>query len=118
MTRTRKMARQPSAGVIRHTAPGVPPDAPAPLPGETPWLPGTLRPVQIGVYKRLSLSGLVQFSLFDGGAWLWSHRDATRAAQMPTDAVSLVQDLPWCGLVAPPPQGYGTMQPAAMKAAA
>ena len=118
MTDPRTMARQPSAGVIRHTAPGVPLDAPAPLPGETPWFPGTQQPVQIGVYKRLSISGLVQFSLFDGGAWLWSHRDATRAAQARPDAVSLVQDLPWCGLVAPPPQGYGPMQPADNEATA
>lgn len=99
-------------GIIRHTHPGVPADAPATLPGETPWYPGTQQPVQIGVYKRLSLSGLVQYSLFDGGAWLWSHRDATRAAQAHARDVSLVQDLPWCGLVAPPPQGYGPIQSA------
>lgn len=98
----------PRAGVIRHTAPRVPADAPAPLPGETPWFPGSQQPVQDGVYKRLCLSGIVQYSLFDGGAWLWMHRDATCAARAASDQVSLVQDLPWCGLVAPP-QGYGPM---------
>lgn len=94
-------------GVIRHTTPGVPADAPATLRGETPWFSGAHKPVQPGLYKRLSFSGLVQYSFFDGGAWLWSHRDAGRAAQAPADAHSLVQDLPWCGLVAPPLQGYG-----------
>ena len=36
--------------IIMRTA-GVPGDAPAPLPGETPWFSGDQRPVQIGVYK-------------------------------------------------------------------
>ena len=97
----------PPFGVIRHNAPGVPPDAPAPLRGETAWFTGTQLPVQIGVYKRLSLSGLVLFSFFDGDMWLWNHRDATRAAQALPGEASLIQALPWCGLVLPPPQGYG-----------
>lgn len=97
----------PPFGVIRHNAPDVPPDAPAPLRGETPWFSGTQVPVQIGVYKRLSLSGLVMFSFFDGDMWLWNHRDATRAAQAKPGEASLIQALPWCGLELPPPQGYG-----------
>lgn len=62
-------------GVIQLRCAVVPPDAPATDPGETPWYSGDQYPVQIGVYKRLSL----------------------------------VQSLPWCGLVNPAPGGYGPL---------
>lgn len=93
-----------SAGVIALTSTKVPPDAPEPAAGETPWYDGHQQPVQPGVYKRLSITGLVLYSLFDG-VWMWSHVSPDRAAQAVDP--SLVQNLPWCGLVAPPPQGYG-----------
>jgi len=94
-----------SAGVIAMCVSQVPSNAPRPLAGETPWFTGDQQPVQPGVYKRLSVSGLVMYSLHDGDTWMWNHVSASRAAQ--ADEPSLVQNLPWRGLVAPPPQGYG-----------
>lgn len=94
-------------GVIVLRTDGVPADAPPPLWGETPWYNGYQLPVQIGVYKRLSVAGHAMYSLFDGAHWLWMHRSPLAAARVPSTDLSLCQTLPWCGLVAPPPQGYG-----------
>ena len=94
-------------GVIKLRSDSVPADAPLPAPGETPWFNGDQAPVQIGVYKRLSVAGLVMYSFFDGAHWLWMHRSPIAAARAPGADLSLCQTLPWCGLVAPPPQGYG-----------
>lgn len=96
-----------SDGVINLRTTAVPADAPAPLPGETPWFSGEQQPVQIGVYKRLSVAGLVMYSLFNGEHWLWMHRSAAAAVRASSAEISLCQTLPWCGLKAPPPQGYG-----------
>lgn len=85
----------------------VPPDTPQPLANETPWYNGDQLPRQIGVYKRLSVAGVVMHSLFDGAHWLWMHRSADMAVRAPSTDVSLCQTLPWCGLRAPAPQGYG-----------
>lgn len=93
----------------------VPDHAPQPLPGETPWFRGDQEPMMPGVYKRLSLGRKVLFSYWDG-QWFWSAGSAAEAVTK-RDA-SLVQNLPWLGLQAPPPQGYGWMQLAAMKGGA
>jgi hypothetical protein len=98
---------KPGAIIMRTT--GVPDDAPAPLPGETPWYSGEQRPVQIGLYKRLSVAGPVMYSFFDGENWLWMHRSPTVAVRFGSQDISLCQTLPWCGLMAPPPQGYGPL---------
>lgn len=94
-------------GVIVIRTDGVPLDAPARELGETPWFNGDQLPVQIGVYKTLSVAGLVMYSLFNGAHWLWMHRSPIAAVRVPSTDLSLCQTLPWCGLVAPPPQGYG-----------
>ena len=98
-----------SGGVITLRYAVVPPDAPATLLGETPWYSGDQLPVQIGVYKRLSLGAVVLFSFFDGAHWLWNCRTIDAAVRKPSTELSLVQTLPWCGLAQPAPQGYGPM---------
>lgn len=98
-----------SGGVIKLSRAGVPAEAPATEPAETPWISGMQTPVQIGVYRRLSLIGTTQFSYFDGAHWLWNKRHPDLAARVPSTEPSLIQTLPWCGLVAPPPQGYGPL---------
>ena len=98
-----------SAGVIRLTTPGVPADAPKPRPGETAWYSGQQYPVQIGVYRRLSVAGTTVFSYFDGDHWLWNQPHPNRAGRVPSNEPSLVQNLPWAGLVLPAASGYGPM---------
>ena len=105
------------AGVIVLRSDSVPLDAPAPAQGETPWFDGDQLPVQIGVYKRLSMAGLVMYSLFDGAHWLWMHRSPIAAVRAPSSDLSLCQTLPWCGLLAPAPQGYGPIPADAADAA-
>ena len=97
------------AGVIRLLTAGVPADAPKPRPGETEWFSGAQQPVQDGVYRRLSVAGTTVFSMFDNGVWLWNQPHPTSAVRVPSNEPSLVQNLPWCGLVAPAPGGYGPM---------
>lgn len=96
-----------SAGILKLRFAGVPPDAPATLPGETPWYSGDDAPVQIGVYKRLSLGAVVLYSYFDGAHWLWNCRSPEAAVRKPSTELSLVQALPWCGLINPAREGYG-----------
>lgn len=87
----------------------VPPDAPATLAGETPWFMGEQLPVQIGVYKRLSLGAVVMYSFFDGAHWLWNCKTADAAVRKPSSELSLVQTLPWCGMATPAREGYGPL---------
>lgn len=96
-------------GVIMMHRPGVPADAPPPAPGETPWFSGDQQPVKIGVYKRLSMAGLVVYSMWDGDHWLRMHCSATGAVRASSSEPSLCQTLPWCGLLRPPAQGYGPL---------
>lgn len=98
-----------SAGAIVMHSRGVPADAPPPLTGETPWYGGDQLPVQIGLYKRLSVAGLVMYSFFNGEHWLWMHRSASVAVRFSGNDLSLCQTLPWRGLLQPPPQGYGPL---------
>lgn len=85
----------------------VPGDAPPPGPNETPWFDGQQLPAQVGVYQRLSIANLVMYSFFDGAHWLWNYRTAEAAARVHASELSLIQTLPWRGLKAPPPAGYG-----------
>jgi hypothetical protein len=102
------------SGVIKLLTTGVPADAPRPQPGETPWISGQQQPVQIGVYRRLTLSGSTIYSYFDGAHWLWNSATPALAVRVPSTDLSLVQTSPWAGLIAPPPQGYGPMPTAWM----
>ena len=98
--------------IKKRIAPVLPHDAPATMPGETPWYSGQLLPVQIGVYKRLSVGEVVLYSYFDGAHWFWNCRTSHAAAAMRQRGTefSLVQTLPWCGLASPPPSGYGPLR--------
>ena len=87
----------------------VDPAAPATLPGETPWISGEVLPVQIGVYKRLSVGVMVMYSYWDGDHWLWNCHSAVQAVRESSCNPSLAQGLPWCGLLLPPGEGYGAM---------
>lgn len=98
-----------NGGVIKLTTDGVPADAPRPLPGETQWISGQQQPVQIGVYRRLTLAGNTRYSYFDGAHWLWNSGSPAQAVRVPSTDLSLIQTSPWAGLIAPPPQGYGPM---------
>ena len=79
------------------------------LAGETPWFGGWLLPVMPGVYRRHMRGFLRSFySYFDGGFWMPDRYTVVGAAAMASHSFgSGYQTLPWCGLVAPPPQGYG-----------
>lgn len=97
-----------SGGIYQHPLFAVvPPDAPATGLMETPWYSGDQLPVQIGIYKRLSLGAVVMFSYFDGAHWLANCRTFDAAIRKPSTDLSLVQTLPWCGLAMPAPSGYG-----------
>lgn len=100
-----------SAGLIVMSSAAVPEHAPAPPAGETAWVRGDRLPVQIGVYKRLALAGVPVYSFFDGDAWHWNC--STPAEAVRAGRRSLIQNLPWCGLVEPPDGGYG--KPAAWR---
>jgi hypothetical protein len=108
------MTAPPRSGVIALHPADVPADAPPPLPGETGWVSGNQLPVQIGVYRRLSLGGTTRYSFFDGAMWLWNCASISQAVQASSNNPSLVQTLPWCGLVAPPPHGYAPLRADAM----
>jgi hypothetical protein len=104
------MRRSPAAGVISvrlGARPAVPKDAPPTLNGETPWYIGSAIPVQEGVYKRLSVASVVMYSLWADGCWHWNCVNPWQAASKAEP--SLVQHLPWCGLLAPPAEGYGQL---------
>lgn len=75
------------------------------VPATTPWYPGELQPVQIGVYQRRNSLGEIVYSHWDGERWCWNHVSAVGAARN-TDP-SLAQALSWRGLVEPPVEGYG-----------
>ena len=99
-----------AVGIIKLTAPGaIPADAPPPHWGECGWMPGSRFPVQIGVYRRLTMAGTTMYSFFDGGHWLWNQPSPDLAVRVPSTEPSLVQMLPWCGLNVPPPMGYGPL---------
>lgn len=87
----------------------VPPDAPATGLHETPWYSGDQLPVQIGVYKRLSIGMEVMYSYFDGAHWLVNCRTFDAAMRKPSTHLCLVQTRPWCGLAMPAPGGYGPL---------
>ena len=93
--------------MTRAATTGVPADAPRPLPGETPWISGLHAPVQIGVYRRLSSNGATTYSFWSGDGWLWNQPSPALASQVSDTELSLVQALPWAGLMTPPLQGYG-----------
>ena len=69
-----------SGGAIKRIATVLPHDAPATMPGETPWYSGELLPVQIGVYKRLSVGEVV---LYASGS---SARQTKSTKDRPVDA--------------------------------
>lgn len=103
-----------STGTITLMTAGLPADAPRPVPGETPWISGQQQPVQLGVYRRLSTSGATTYSFWDGARWRWNQATPALAVQVSATEPSLVQTLPWAGLITPPPQGYGPMRAAAV----
>jgi hypothetical protein len=78
----------------------------------TPWFTGQQQPVQPGVYQRLNSLHEPVYSLWNGAQWLWSERTPARAATHPDHEPSLVQHLPWRGLLQPPMGGYGPARPA------
>ena len=80
---------------------------PAALPGHTPWLCGSTQPVQPGVYLRLyrRATAASLFCMFDD-EWFGGFYTAAEAGAWPHAA--LEQHRPWCGLLTPPPCGYGS----------
>ena len=61
----------------------------------TPWFPGSVKPVHVGVYQRTWKS--LPFSFWDGRQWLlagYEKRDAMGHSNIPSSA----QSVPWRGL--------------------
>lgn len=87
-------------------------EKPMPLPGETPWFDGEVKPVREGLYKRLMKREegetnlalpkpnqyIVLYSIYDETfGWMSGSADMELAAQG-TQEPSGDQELPWCGL--------------------
>lgn len=67
----------------------------------TPWYPGDVKPVRVGVYERLYYDGeRTCFSRFDGASWRAGWAGIYRA-QDDWWPRSSYQDLPWRGLASP-----------------
>lgn len=64
---------------------------------ETPWYPGSIKPVRDGVYKRRFTPVMsAVFSKFKGGRWHFFSETPKGAARVP--GVSACQNEDWCGL--------------------
>ena len=64
----------------------------------TPWFPGDVKPVHVGVYeRRLKFRAGVYYSQWDGEKWLRLHWTVEGAAHQILDSV--YQNLPWRGVL-------------------
>lgn len=66
-------------------------------PKETPWFPGTTKPVHIGVYKR-KYYGVRVFYCYWNGVKFRNGADSPLDAVLSCGTISIYQDLPWRGL--------------------
>lgn len=66
---------------------------------KTPWFPGTVKPVHVGVYQR-DYASRVAYCKWDGVFWYWAaprRKEAQREC-----GKSISQTLPWRGLAEKP----------------
>lgn len=63
----------------------------------TPWFPGSVKPVRVGVYERDYDRGYPVYSRWDGKHWLWTY-DSSRQAAIEQGKLSPFQNIPWRGL--------------------
>jgi hypothetical protein len=66
----------------------------------TPWFPGNVRPVRVGVYERRQPSKWcsTQYSYWDGQHWGGSHSMPSDAYDYGRHSASLMQSVAWRGL--------------------
>lgn len=72
---------------------------------KTPWFPGDVKPVLVGVYERKRTRGTFRYSYWNGRYWLCSAQtimDAAYEAKSAYPLVSFKQESPWRGLANPP----------------
>lgn len=67
----------------------------------TPWfMAAFIKPARSGVYQRLTPSGAVMFSRWDGRRWCANHHKCEGAARIRRE--SLFQKSPWRGVASDP----------------
>jgi hypothetical protein len=64
----------------------------------TPWFPGTVKPVRVGVYERIYDAGSFLYCSWNGEYWGPWARTPEEARKRRLEA-SLYQDLPWRGVL-------------------
>ncbi len=62
----------------------------------TPWYPGTIKPVRVGVYERRYPDGATLYSLWDGVQWYWAWDTAALASR--EYKYTYTQTIPWRGV--------------------
>lgn len=73
-----------------------------PNPKLTPWYPGDVKPVRIGVYRReYPNQKLPRYCLWDGARWHWCAA-TTQDAEGEGEYISANQNLRWRGLARNP----------------
>lgn len=65
----------------------------------TNWFPGSVKPVRVGVYKRLYKRAM-KYCKWDRERWYWNQNTVEHAAM--EDCMSWNQNLAWCGLANDP----------------
>lgn len=64
----------------------------------TPWFPGTVKPVRVGVYERKFPNGWRSYNYWNGKAWP-SPSPVPKGAEIFKSFCSPYQDLSWRGVL-------------------
>jgi hypothetical protein len=67
----------------------------------TPWFPGHIKPLRVGVYERQRAAFWTIFSYWDGKRWGFNH-DTAADALRDRKFHSYSQGMPWRGLASDP----------------
>jgi hypothetical protein len=65
----------------------------------TPWFPGTVKPVRVGVYEREYRTGDVGYCYWNGQIWSWKTTTTPTDALRLQDTRSPYQNIPWRGVL-------------------
>jgi hypothetical protein len=65
----------------------------------TPWFPGSVKPVHVGVYLRKVLSNWESYSYWNGEQWC-QYGPTPDVAALYKNKPSIYQNFPWAGLTA------------------
>lgn len=65
----------------------------------TPWFPGDLKPVRVGVYERKYDTTQTAYCHFDGQNWRFGTTSLHFASDAASKRLSNAQNLPWRGVM-------------------